>query len=244
MTRNQAFTLTELAVVITIIATLLAGATVAQNLADTAKLNKVVISLKEIERSIASFKTTYEALPGDFNRATSYFSSSANGDGDGEIEDRETISGNVRESLRAWQHLSSAKVIRGNYRGIGTSLVGEVNIPVTNLDGVSMNFSYKFAHDSSAWVISSGIKNTIHAGSIISSSIPYSTSGSYVLGSGFSSYDAKRLDDKFDDSGKFSGNFVWPGGREASDSSWDSCASFTAVDHNVHCLLIYNLGKL
>ena len=162
--KESAFSLVELAIVITIAGILFAAVTGSQSIAHNARINKVIISLKEIDQAIESFKTTYKGIPRDFARATSYFSGTANGDGDGQIEDRKTVSGNVRESLRAWQHLSLANVIKGNYTGTGSSLKGGINIPGTDLDGISMNFTYDFWHSTSAWTEDSYLENSINIG--------------------------------------------------------------------------------
>ena len=65
------------------------------------------------------FQDRYHAIPGDMANATDQWSTTANGDGNGEIGIDETGHTNARERYLAWQQLSLAGFISGSYTGTG-----------------------------------------------------------------------------------------------------------------------------
>jgi prepilin-type N-terminal cleavage/methylation domain-containing protein len=113
MTKNKAFTLLELTVVLVIIG-LLAGAVVSgQKLIANAKRAAIISEFTAIETAIESFRVEYGALPGDFDEAYDYWGSdcagsagACNGDGDG-------IYGG--DYIKVMHHLSLAGLYPGSY---------------------------------------------------------------------------------------------------------------------------------
>lgn len=150
LTSKRGFTLIELSVVIVIIGLIVAGIVAGQSLVYQAQLRKVISDANKYISAIETFRLQYDALPGDFNNASSHFADCAtdtvvtgntcNGNGDGDVL---YTDGSLREGWRAFEHLHHAGLIQQNlpYLGIkaasGTNLgsvVGE-NVPEGALSG-------------------------------------------------------------------------------------------------------------
>ncbi|MBT4922250.1 MAG: prepilin-type N-terminal cleavage/methylation domain-containing protein [Rickettsiales bacterium] len=136
---KKAFSLTEIAIAITIIGLLTAGVTGGQSLLKQAKIINQVDQFLEFKRAIGLFDLTYNAIPGDFNQATSYFTGSniVNGNQNGYIngtdgarryEDR-AVNG---EKIHFFRHLSLAGFITKDYDA--TTLNKGTGIPATILN--------------------------------------------------------------------------------------------------------------
>lgn len=131
--KNKGFTLVELSIVLVILALLVAAVIGGQSLIRAAELRGVITDANLYITAINNFKQQYRYLPGDFNRATSYWADPDtahglivhNGDGDGRVG---LASGDER--FYAWQHLNLAGFVEGNYTGATGS--GGPNDFVTN----------------------------------------------------------------------------------------------------------------
>ncbi len=129
---NKGFSLIELSVVIIIIGLLIGGVTGGSVLVKQAEIRSVISDLKNFQIYYGTFKATYDAIPGDFNKADTYWTGTAchatvaaacNGDGDGVIRWRDvatTAAGVGDEAGRALKHLSLA--------GILPSSIGQLNV--------------------------------------------------------------------------------------------------------------------
>jgi len=109
---KKAFSLIELAIVLTAIALLTISVTTASKLTHYAELNKLTTEIQELHNSYKLFTLKYEARPGDFTKAEDFWGSSDvdNGDGDGRVEWTD-------ESYNASLHLVKAKLIANrNYK--------------------------------------------------------------------------------------------------------------------------------
>lgn len=67
---QQGFTLVELAIVLVIIGLIVGGVLVGQDLIKAATLQKGIKSLSDTESAATTFRTKYNAIPGDFNGTT------------------------------------------------------------------------------------------------------------------------------------------------------------------------------
>lgn len=120
--KTKGFTLVELSIVIVIIGFLAASISAANSLIKVSELNSVVNDLTTIKVAIRQFQQIYGALPGDMTNAYLYFGGPnctnnvsnpnvgehpCNGLGLGYI--------NANEGIRAWYHMSQAKLIPGGY---------------------------------------------------------------------------------------------------------------------------------
>jgi prepilin-type N-terminal cleavage/methylation domain-containing protein len=140
--RIQAFTLVELSIVLVIIGLIVGGVVGGQSLIKSAKLNKAITEVSSIKTALGAFELQYDALPGDMTDAYDYWGvatgctdvdsgtspyTGCNGNGNNRID--------LREDRRAWQHLSLAGIIPGNYTGLwtgGASALGATSIAEFN----------------------------------------------------------------------------------------------------------------
>ena len=132
----KGFTLIELSIVLAIIGLVAAGILVGKDLIRNAERRQVIVEVNELKTAVYAFKNLYKHLPGDFPDATEIWSDCAdaplnfcNGDGDGKLYGS--------EDLRAWQHLSLAGFIPGQYPGFGASPARSpgVSVPASKIGG-------------------------------------------------------------------------------------------------------------
>lgn len=136
--KQRGATLMELAIGIVIIGLILAGIISSKDLIKQAQLKSVLNDIEKYKAASKDFQFKYGALPGDFTKATTIWSTAAgNGDGDNLIDLMDDDGLAMREDLYAWQHLVLAGSIPGSYTGALSSgtLVGGVNVPKTKIDG-------------------------------------------------------------------------------------------------------------
>ncbi|MHB1075143.1 prepilin-type N-terminal cleavage/methylation domain-containing protein [Thiobacillus sp.] len=106
--RQSGFTLIEIAIVLVIIGLLLGGILKGQELITSARVRNIISQLDGTKAAFYAFQDRYRALPGDFSKATTQIQgASQDGDGNGVIAGTEAIA--------AWDHLSHAGFINGNY---------------------------------------------------------------------------------------------------------------------------------
>lgn len=213
MKKNNGFTLVELSIVLVIIAMVIGGVLVGQNLIKSAEINSFVKDMQRFKGAVNSFQEQYNNLPGDIDTAFDYFGTQCaasagvcNGDGDAIMEWAETF--------RAWKHLDLAKYINeGLNIPTGTTDDCEIaaNLPVTAIDAASAAFVHDYG--------SSGTNDTTEArtatkdvpgqmlmfGRILSSQ----TQADQCANSGFiTSEQAYIIDLKIDDGYAYDGNVI------------------------------------
>lgn len=152
--KKGGFTLVELSIVLVILGLLVGGVLAGQSLIHSAELKSVIRERDQYEVAVNAFKAKYDALPGDMRNAYAFWSATCgtnttaastgcNGNGNGLIEGDATVS----ESTKAWEHLSQAGMVEGNFDGTG-SLVGGVvvlstsNSPKAKIGGI-WNIGYE-----------------------------------------------------------------------------------------------------
>ena len=118
--RAQGFTLIELSIVLVIIGLLAGGVLVGRDLIRAAAIHQEVSRLTSYETAFYTFTLKYNAIPGDFNQPGIIGGVTVGhyGDGNG-IIDNFAVFGNSSpsEGAYAWEHLSKAGLIEGNYDG-------------------------------------------------------------------------------------------------------------------------------
>ena len=82
-TKQAGFTLVEIAIVLVIIGLLLGGILKGQEMITQAKIKNVINDFNGITAAVASYQDRYRALPGDDPNATSRWSGSVSGNGNG-----------------------------------------------------------------------------------------------------------------------------------------------------------------
>ncbi len=134
--RQSAFSLLELTVSIVIIGLLLGLTIAGKEWIAQARLRGVMEQADRYAKAVGLFKDQYLALPGDMKNATTLWgeahataatckitvgtgTQTCNGDGDGRITNQSSAT-TYFEQFRAWQQLSNAKLIEGNYSGVST----------------------------------------------------------------------------------------------------------------------------
>jgi prepilin-type N-terminal cleavage/methylation domain-containing protein len=138
--RQQGFTLIEIAIVLVIIGLLLGGVLKGQELITGARVRNLIQQQDGVKAAYFGFLDRFRALPGDYANATTTITgvstaacNAGNGDGDGQVE----LANN--ENTLAWEHLSKAGFINGTYTCAAT--VSQATSP-TNPYGQYLNLIY------------------------------------------------------------------------------------------------------
>lgn len=123
------FTLLELAIVLAVLALIIGGIMGGRSMLRNAELSSILTEKSKYSIAVLNFEETYSALPGDMPHAyddwgtqcgtnTTNGGTGCNGDGDGEI------SASAGESVKAWEHLSRAKMTEALFDGAGAHVPG------------------------------------------------------------------------------------------------------------------------
>ena len=131
--QRDGFSLVELAIVLVILGLITGGILAGQSLIRASELRSVSTEYNKFVTAVASFQTKYDAIPGDFNEATRYWTQAAvcpgnstqgnaattcNGNGDGRVWMNAVTNPTLNEIFRFWQHLALAGLIEGSYDGV------------------------------------------------------------------------------------------------------------------------------
>ncbi len=129
---RHGFTLIELSIVLLVIGLLIGGILAGQEMIRAGKLSRITSDAQKYIAALIAFQTKYNALPGDFGKATDYWGANSlcpNGSGTGSTTN--TCNGNedghigivdgnnslCGESWQAWRQLALAGFITGQYSG-------------------------------------------------------------------------------------------------------------------------------
>jgi len=112
------FTLLEVAILLVIVGLIIMGTVRAQQLIRNAQVRDFIAQQDAVEQAVLAFQDRFHALPGDYLEASSNIScgSSACLDGNGNGRVEPGTGGAIHEDILAWQHLSAAGFLRGNYQ--------------------------------------------------------------------------------------------------------------------------------
>lgn len=113
--RLKAFSLVELAIALVIIGLLIGGVLKGQELLESARLKTIITQLNQYRLATNTFVDRYGALPGDYDKASSYLKTGLkDGNNNGLIEGFGLSSSGgsaSHESLSFWEHLAAAELI-------------------------------------------------------------------------------------------------------------------------------------
>lgn len=168
MKRQKGFTLVEIAIVLVIIGLILGGVLKGQELIDSARVKSLSNDLNGSVSAWFSFIDRYRALPGDYKKAKTHISATAqNGDGNAQVNSK-------KEAAGVWQHLSIAGFISGQFDGAveGMKGVTDTSCRVETCPENPYNGFYKVAWGNQAKGIDSKT-NEIYTGAQIPAKILY-----------------------------------------------------------------------
>lgn len=122
--RDRGFSLVEMAVVILIIALIVAGVSAGSELIRQSNVRAVIADFNSYKLSYDNFVNRFQAVPGDFNRADTFWAPGAsgcaaaantcNGNGDGRIAYSTTdAAGGISEVRLVWRQMFMAEMILG-----------------------------------------------------------------------------------------------------------------------------------
>lgn len=128
---NKGFTLVELSVVIVIIGLIVAGVIGGQSLVRQATFRSQISEFEKYSVAYNAFKLEFDAIPGDFNKASQYWPGVPDGDGNRRITQYGKEASIATENVRFFQHLSQARLIAENFTNTWSLGVG---FPKTKID--------------------------------------------------------------------------------------------------------------
>jgi len=122
--RQQGFTLVEIAVVLVIIGLLLGGVLKGQELINSAKVKSLINDFRNVATFAYAYQDRFRALPGDDAGAASHLSggvkaSTGGTAGNGRIEGNWNSTTATDESVLFWQHVRLANLASGDGRNPG-----------------------------------------------------------------------------------------------------------------------------
>ncbi len=209
MKKNNGFTLVELAIVIVIIGLITGGVLGAQSLIKSAERSELIKNISQYNTAVSAFQLEYDALPGDFNEAESYWGASNTDNGDG----FKTID-TVAETIDLWNHLSLAEIVPGNADHTATALTVGVSNPYSSNAYVFNIGHFCSIHSCSNWtggVIGRNLVLMVMASGLTSTS--YFTTDDFNSGtftSGLNNEAVKKIDEKMDDGNPIGGLLLAP----------------------------------
>lgn len=204
--KHAGFSLTEMSIVIVILALIIASVFQGSVMLRAAKIRAVAADVDQYRLAINSFYAKYDALPGDSPEAERWWTAALteNGDNNGRIEFYNDS--NIYEGYRAWQHLYLAEMLEVPYTGnpgaAPVTATLTVDIPASSLAG-----GYFLTYE---WL---GIvdSNTIAFG------LPIELTTTMELGPLLKPDDAQAIDSKTDDALPATGQVRGAAGLGASD---------------------------
>ncbi|MBL6785769.1 MAG: type II secretion system protein [Rickettsiales bacterium] len=192
---KNGFTLIELIIVITVVTVLISLVVSLNKFYIHSKYQMVAKEYSNIKNSVDNFKTIFDQLPGDFNRASFHFDNVLCPNGNaptGCNGNNNNIIDTYDESYRFWQHLYLSGLINKSFTGVKS-----INSPFST---DANSYSSKFINNALFFVgsINASMKfepsygNRIYLDKVVAS---YFSSTSGVL----SPQKALAFDNKFDD---------------------------------------------
>jgi prepilin-type N-terminal cleavage/methylation domain-containing protein len=140
--KSSGFTLVELSIVLVIIGLISGAITTGMSLIKGAKVAKMVRGVETIKMQLNTFQLQYEYFPGDMPNANEWFPScsSANGDGDGLIENKASNwpgawSMTGREGFNMWAQLTCSGIESEIYSSGQTALSNGESHKATPIEG-------------------------------------------------------------------------------------------------------------
>lgn len=222
MKNNRGFTVIEIAIVLVVIGLIVGGVLTGTSLITAAESRAVMNKLQHYGAAYTAFRQQYNALPGDMVDATDNWAGTANGDGD------RTVNINT-ESLRAWQHMSLARLVDGDYSGAavgGNIFVADANIPSGPQNGTGFLIHNGFAGDATLLVLDYAL--------------PTGATLNNFNGAAISALDASSIDTRMDDGNAQTGEIRAVSGTGLAATACHNAGVYATTD-NPTCQLALRL---
>lgn len=116
--RQKGFTLIEVVIILVIMGLLMGGMVKGTELISNARVHSLISQQESIKAAYLGFRDRYQALPGDYSRASVYIGGvvpEANGNGNGLITPAGVAGAVNDEYIAAWDHLTKSGLLPGNY---------------------------------------------------------------------------------------------------------------------------------
>ena len=128
----------EVAIVLVIVGFLVQSVAKGQELIQNARVHDIIAQQDAMEQAVLAFQDRFRALPGDYAEASANLgcepSPCLNGNGNGRVEPG--TNGAIHEDILAWQHLTAAGFLRGDYRMLtGAAAPSAENTPSSVFGG-------------------------------------------------------------------------------------------------------------
>ena len=233
---NRAFTLVELSIVLVILGLLVGGVLTGQSLIRAAELRAVTTEYNRYVAAAQTFRDKYFAIPVDMANATSFWTTTSNGNGNGMLE-LATGAGVTGEYAQFWNQLALAGLVEGSYTGISGSSTGD-NIP-TNSPKSKAGNAYWGAHyngnfpGSPTWYFAGNYGNYLHVGSIFN--------GTWADYPAFKPEEAWNIDTKLDDGKPSTGKVMVSGIAACTNSTGvtDTSATYALSTTSIQCGILF-----
>jgi prepilin-type N-terminal cleavage/methylation domain-containing protein len=218
LTRQSAFTLLELSIVLVIIGLLAGGILVGNELIKNATLKKIIRQAESYKTAIFTFKNKYRCLPGDCSHATDFWperdsldcipqvgivyltstgEETCNGDGNDKLD--LIVTPPTAEPYCFWQQLANAKLIPGTFDCSINTLPGAGTQSGTVTQGARLLMGYNIEQDPNSFFY-------YMSGHVLVFLSVTGTAGAYNMQNpALSPADAYGLDSKVDDGKPFTG---------------------------------------
>ena len=164
MSRQHAFSLVELAIVLVILGLLVGGILAGQALIRASEIRTVIGEADKQVTAINAFRDKYFGVPGDLKNATRIWGHNAsacadvattagspgtcNGNGNGYWEVAAVTAGASSEHLQMWNQMSMAGLVEGSYTGVydtGATVSYDGPLPQSKLGGMFWDSYYRNA---------------------------------------------------------------------------------------------------
>ena len=255
--KNAGFSFIELAVVIVIIGLLIGGILGGQSLLTSSKLKSIQGEAKAHNQAVLTFRSKYQALPGDMRNATSVWNAAhgtattcrttvssakttCNGDGNGRIS--ATNGTDDWERARMWQHLHNAGIMAERLPGnitVGNEATYDVNMPRSKYGKAGWTVAYMGYGDGTLVYLGApmGRHSFIFGGE---------TAGTWNVTPVLSASDAWAIDSKFDNGKPSSGSILagrnavaWAPATNCQTTDVANTADYNVTVSGVQCILIF-----
>lgn len=228
--KQSAFSLLEMSIVVAIIGLLAGTVIVGQSFVYASQITTMVNDGKYFRDAFSRFERKYSALPGDITNATDIWTGTGNGDGNGWIE-LSSATAKPDEIFYVWQHLTNAGLIEGLFTGPAstgtyTTTVGG-NVPQSPVD----NVGYYFQDIGMDYL--SGVSGYFDGNYTRPLFIGKANAGNLPNNPFLKPKEAYRIDDKYDDGRPGAGNI-----RTRTFAVMPDC-----VTTNVATTAAYQTGK-